>query len=422
MATAAHQGFDDPRWLTYRQAQEKGWQVRQGEKGTQIEYWQFDDRTGAKQDLTQDGKDPGPDAPGDAQPRQAPVHRVYTVFNAQQMDGVPAYQPKPTRGWQIVETGEQILQNSGATIRHDQNDSAFYSRSLDPIHLLAKEAFHSAADYYGTALHELAHWSGHPTRLNRETLTETYRFGHPLYAKEELRAELTSVFLAAERGIPHNPEQHASYVGAWVKVLQNDKHEIFRAAKDAHTAANFLLGLEQAKTRENASPSQIRRETAEPVAAYEKGTGTVTLVEKETATEDRTPAPTRGAQSPEGRALIQAETEKMLDGEGNGRRPPSEGELQHSLVEAEKLAKGHLGDCSRLYAADTESGRYRGELLAETEHHLVQKISARSAAAHPKHLLPQSLTPGQTVAIHYSNTQVQTKPFQARDKAQALAR
>jgi antirestriction protein ArdC len=94
-------------------------------------------------------------------------------------------------------------------------------------------------------LHELAHWTGHPSRLDRATLNETYRFADITYAKEELRAELASVFLAAERGIPHHPEQHAAYVSSWINVLKQDKNEIFRAAHDASRAADFLLGLER---------------------------------------------------------------------------------------------------------------------------------------------------------------------------------
>ena len=147
--------------------------------------------------------------------------------------------------FEVIEAAEQILKNSGATILHDQADRAFYNRLADSIHLPPKHAFKDAAGYYGTALHELAHWSGHPSRLNRATLNESYRFGDISYAKEELRAELASVFLAAERGIPHDPEQHAAYVRSWINVLKQDKNEIFRAAHDASRAADFLLALER---------------------------------------------------------------------------------------------------------------------------------------------------------------------------------
>jgi hypothetical protein len=106
-----------------------------------------------------------------------------------------------------------------------------------------------------TALHEAAHSSGHPSRLNRATLNESYRFGDISYAKEELRAELASVFLAAESGIPHDPEQHAAYVGSWIKTLREDKNEIFRAAHDASRAADFLL----ARKRERSIACEVLR-------------------------------------------------------------------------------------------------------------------------------------------------------------------
>ena len=97
-----------------------------------------------------------------------------------------------------------------------------------------------------------AHWTGHPQRLNRETLNESYRFGDLNYGKEELRAELASVFLMAERGIPHNSDSHAAYLGSWLHSLRNDKNEIFRAARDAHKAADLLIALEFHKSIDQA--------------------------------------------------------------------------------------------------------------------------------------------------------------------------
>lgn len=237
IATAMRRGYEDPRWMTYKQASQEGWQVRGGEKGTQIEFWevkpdsQEDRRQGANTTTDQD--------------RSRLIHRVYSVFNAKQIDGIPPYAPKQRNPFEVVHAGEQILTNSGARIVHDQNDRAFYNRAQDTIHLPPKDAFKEPPGYYGTALHELAHWTGHPWRLNRPTLNESYRFGDINYAKEELRAELASVFLAAERGIPHNPEQHAAYVGSWINALKQDKNEIFRAAHDASRASDFLLALER---------------------------------------------------------------------------------------------------------------------------------------------------------------------------------
>ena len=244
MATAMRRGYDDPRWMTYKQASDQGWQVRKGEKGTQIEYWEV---KAASRERGNDPADAGTDqqSEGDRGRNGRLIHRVYTVFNVRQIDGVPPYKPKEHTAFEVVHSGEQILTHSGAKISHDQADRAFYRRSSDSIHLPPKDAFQDAAGYYGTALHELAHWTGHPARLNRPTLNDTYRFGDTNYAKEELRAELASVFLAAERGIPHKPEQHAAYVGSWIAALQKDKNEIFRAAHDASAASDYLLALER---------------------------------------------------------------------------------------------------------------------------------------------------------------------------------
>jgi antirestriction protein ArdC len=401
MAVATRRGFDDPRWLTYKQAAANGWQVRAGERGTQIEYWQFGEE--GKKTASAEER---PQRETTASDYRGPLRRVFTVFNANQIDGITPYAPKERLEWEIAVTGESILQNSGATILHNQHDRAFYSRATDRIHLPPGAAFKSAADYYGTALHELAHWTGHPDRLNRQTLNESYRFGDTNYAKEELRAELTSVFLAAERGIPHNPEQHAAYVHSWIKVLSEDKNEIFRAAKDAHRAADYILELEKGK--------QLRTETSAHVAAYDRGNATVAITEKETATERRDPAATRSG--------AKAEVEKIFDGEVDGGRPPSSQEIQHSFANAEALTQRIMGEHARTYPADTGSGRYRGEVIGETEHHIVQKLSAKSAVAHEKHLLPGLTNSAQNVLVAYSNHVAQLKPNQSRQRPHALAR
>ena len=240
MATALNRDYSDPRWMTYKQAADRGWQVRRGEKGSQIEFWDVKPTRDSESGMPHDSQI---DRGHNRETRL--IHRVYTVFNASQIDGVPAHEPRQRTPFEVVQSGEKILENSGAKIRHDQANRAFYNRSSDTIHLPSNETFKDASGYYGTALHELAHWSGHPSRLNRPTLNESYRFGDPNYAKEELRAELASVFLAAERGIPHDPEQHAAYVGSWIKALREDKNEIFRAAHDASLASDFLLSLER---------------------------------------------------------------------------------------------------------------------------------------------------------------------------------
>src|SRR5439155_11511662 len=126
-------GYEDPRWLTYRQAQENEWQVRRGEKGTQIEFWQFPD---ARPSAREKSRNETPDSR-----RDRFLYRVYTVFNARQIDGIPAHAPRMRQEWEILEAAESMLRNSGARIRHDQADRAFYDRVSDSIHLPARAAF-----------------------------------------------------------------------------------------------------------------------------------------------------------------------------------------------------------------------------------------------------------------------------------------
>jgi hypothetical protein len=106
----------------------------------------------------------------------------------------------------------------------------------------------------------------------------------------------------------------------------------------------------------------------------------------------------------------------------NGRRPPGETELQDSFADAEKQTKEKLGKSARLYAADSDSGKYRGEVLGETDHHVLQKIGPKSVVAHPRNLIPEALSPGQSVAVNYSNLQAQIKPLKARERIQSLSR
>src|SRR5437867_1291043 len=372
MAIGVTRSYDDPRWMTYRQAQQNGWQVREGEKGTQIEYWEFPkssalaDRKAAT--LSSD------DAPDDNKQPRRMIHRVYTVFNAKQIEGVPEHKPKQHEEFEIVNAGESILQHSGARISHDQNDRAFYDRNGDAIHLPPRSAFGKAADYYGTALHELGHWTGHTTRLNRETLNSSKHFGDENYAKEELRAELASVFLAAERGIPHDPANHAAYVGSWIKALQDDKNEIFRAAKDAHRATDFLIALEVEKSVEaalaTAQDPQHRRETSQYVTEYESGSGTVNIEEKASASEDRVPAD-RNIDSSDALAEPKKVTETVLDNEVS----PAKADFKQSFAQAQEITKQHMGDKARTFVASVDSGIYSGEIIGQTDLHLVQRLS-----------------------------------------------
>lgn len=231
-------GSDDPRWCTYKQAEAAGWQIRKGEKATTVEYWQFDREEEQKRD----------DGSIEKVRVKLKQPRVFyaKVFNAKQIDGIPLYQaPEPKKQWEVSEAAEKVLANCGVPIHHDQLDSAFYRPATDSIHLPTRQSFPEPGDYYEVALHEVAHSSGHASRLNRDL---SGRFGSPEYAREELRAQMCSLFLSAELGVPFNPERHAAYQASWIKALQQDKNEIFRAARDAELMADYVIGLSREHT------------------------------------------------------------------------------------------------------------------------------------------------------------------------------
>lgn len=236
------QGHSDQRWMTYNQAKSIGTQVRKGENGTPIQYWKFRDEQ-IKTDA--DGK-PVLDAQGEPVKEWVTLERpkvfLATVFNATQIDGeLPLQQPRKQHDWTAVERAEKIINASGALIRHGEQNRAFYRSSTDSIHLPDKGQFPQASGYYAITLHELGHWTGHKSRLDRDLSNP---FGTEGYAKEELRAEIASMILGDELGIGRDPGQHAAYVDSWIKVLQNEPLEIFRAAADAEKINGYLLGLE----------------------------------------------------------------------------------------------------------------------------------------------------------------------------------
>ncbi len=240
------QGRSDPRWMTYKQAAAAGAQVLKGEKGIPVQYWKF---TEQQTKLNDNGK---PILDADGKPVKINVAlerpRVFfaTVFNAGQIDGLPPIERKP-RDWDAIERAEHILSGSGASIQHAEANRAFYRSATDSIHLPDKSQFPSADNYYATALHELGHWTGHPSRLDRDL---AHPFGSEGYAREELRAEIASMIVGDELGIGHDPGQHAAYVNSWIQALEDDPLEIFRAAADAEKIHAYVLAFEQKQVQE----------------------------------------------------------------------------------------------------------------------------------------------------------------------------
>lgn len=229
----AAEGFTtDNRWFTMKQANDMGLRVRKGSTSTPVYFFKMMDVPGkdAMAPPTSDAPTSGNTADG----KRIPFLTDYRVFHASQIEGLePASAPE---NWAPIDAVQEIVARLNPDIRHGGN-RAFYSPSGNFIQVPHKNAFETAAAYYGTLLHEIAHWSGHESRLNRSFSKSSVE-----YAKEELRAELCSTFLCGFLGVPGPVDPHASYIESWVKVLRSDNREIFRAAKDARQMADFLTG------------------------------------------------------------------------------------------------------------------------------------------------------------------------------------
>lgn len=252
--TAIDKGYEDPRWLTFKQVNKLGGHVNKGEKAQIVEYWQWEKEvenpeTGEKEKV----------------PLEHPKVYRAAVFNADQCTGLPKLR-RQAQKWSPVERAENIIAANGVPVTHNTDGSAFYSPGGDFICLPPRESFATVDAYYSTLLHEVGHSTGHPTRLNREFGGQ---FGSEGYAREELRAELASTFLCGELGIATtgSDEQHAAYVKSWVSALKNDYNEIFRAAADAEKICNYLYEREKEylQLKEQGKEPQVKQAAVESI-------------------------------------------------------------------------------------------------------------------------------------------------------------
>jgi antirestriction protein ArdC len=224
-----------PIWMTFRQALALGGHVRKGEKGAPVVYASSTQRTEVDE------------ATGDEAQRNIPFLKAYTVFNVEQIEGLPAHfyaRAEPQRNpEERIADAERFFAATRADIRHG-GDSAHYSPGLDYIQMPPFEAFRDAQSYYATLAHETTHWTKHTSRLDRDCGGK--RFGDEGYAREELVAELGAAFLCADLGLKlEDREDHAAYIGHWLTVLKNDKRAIFAAAAHAQRATDYLSALSE---------------------------------------------------------------------------------------------------------------------------------------------------------------------------------
>lgn len=236
-SSAVAQGFAAPIWMTFRQAKQLGGFVKNGEKGSLVVYANTVTRAETDKET------------GEEEEREIPFMKGYSVFNVDQIDGLPEHfyavgEPKldPV---QRIEHAERFFAETGAEIRHGGNQ-AYYAVGTDCVQMPPFVSFKDAESYYATLAHECTHWTRHPSRLDRDFGRK--RWGDEGYAMEELVAELGSAFLAADLVLtPEVRDDHAAYIASWLKVLKDDKRAIVTAAAHAQRATDFLHGLQDGR-------------------------------------------------------------------------------------------------------------------------------------------------------------------------------
>lgn len=227
--TAWVEGYGSPYWLTFRQAAARGGHVKKGEKSTLVVFW--------KQYATKDRES--------GEPVNIPVLRHYRVFNTEQCEGieVPEVSDPDPEPFVPMEEAARIVDGyqNGPRIEHT-GSRAFYRPSIDTVRIAEPGRFVDPESYYVTLFHELAHSTGHTSRLDRGFTTDPKPFGSPDYSKEELVAEMGAAFLAAAAGIsPGTIEQSAAYIDGWKRALGGDKKLVVHAAGAGQRAAEWVL-------------------------------------------------------------------------------------------------------------------------------------------------------------------------------------
>ncbi len=265
------QPTSDPRWCTFHQAKAAGWMVKKGEHGVPIEVWKTYEKDSTVDLASRSEKEravlqKAGVSDGQEITEQKRFAKTYTVFHASQIDGIPPLEMDPAKNheFDLHAVGEKLFDKTAhsAPVLFDSPGGAVYNPKPDEIHLPPRESFMDAGHLYATTAHEIAHSTMHPTRLNRERHQEWENgtaSDKTLRAREELRAEMASYMLSEKTGIPHHPDNQATYVAGWLSILKEDKNELYCAARDAEKIANYVI--EQQKLIEIA-PQEVATEKA----------------------------------------------------------------------------------------------------------------------------------------------------------------
>lgn len=229
----AMQGYASPHWITFRQAAERGGQVRAGEKGTPIIFWNWQVRQVRNDD-------------GDFEEKSIPYLRYYTVFNVSQIDGLKIPGEAGENFAPILSCEEVIRKMPNPPAIVHGFSQASYHPAKDQVRMPPRASFQSGEHYFATLFHEVVHSSGSEARLGRKGIVERNTFGSPEYAKEELIAECGASFLCGFTGIENTIiENQAAYIDHWRKQLEADKKMVIFAAAQAQRAVDYILDRQE---------------------------------------------------------------------------------------------------------------------------------------------------------------------------------
>ena len=246
MFQAMEKGWTDPRYYTFRQIdQMDGCLVRAGEKATAVEYWYVYDMKEKRGMTFSEYEQLRKNEPDRKEAEFRISTRSMYVFNAAQIEGLEPLQQEERQELEEDRVAEEVIntmsENMEVTLAYG-GDEAYYIPSTDTIHLPPKESFFSTAAFVGTALHELAHATSAPSRLDRPITG--YKTDPDKYAIEELRAEIASTFVSGELSvdIPEKVTQnHLAYVSSWLSQIKQDHNVLFSAIKDADKIADYMI-------------------------------------------------------------------------------------------------------------------------------------------------------------------------------------
>lgn len=233
--------FEDPRFMTFNQVKTLKGSIKKGAKSEIVVFWTKAENKKANQEINEEDED-------DLLNSKKFVLKYFNVFNAKDIEGIdfPALETNNNDTIKTAQEAADNYLNQISSFSHG-GGKAYYAPSTDHIQMPALNSFDSSEEYYSALFHEIAHSTGHASRLNRKGITELSKFGSHSYSYEELIAEMSSAFICSFVNIKNTIDNSAAYIQGWSKVLKENKKMIIQAASQAQKVADYVLKNELAK-------------------------------------------------------------------------------------------------------------------------------------------------------------------------------